>query len=53
MTIYMRLPWVDGKDRVSVVNGLIRQVQQLPAQVMASLTWDRGSALAQHKRLLW
>jgi IS30 family transposase len=25
-------------------------VQQLPAGAMASLTWDRGSELAQHKR---
>jgi hypothetical protein len=41
---------VDGKDTTSVVNGLIRQVQQLPVGAMASLTWDRGSELAQHKR---
>jgi IS30 family transposase len=29
---------------------LIRQVKQLPVGLMASLTWDRGSELAQHKR---
>jgi IS30 family transposase len=42
-------PYLDP-DTTSVVNGLIRQVQQLPAKAMASLTWDRGSELAQHKR---
>jgi len=47
---FVVLVQVDGKDTVSVVNGLIRQVQQLPAKAMASLTWDRGSELAQHKR---
>jgi IS30 family transposase len=47
---FVVLVQVDGKDTASVVNGLIRQVQQLPAGAMASLTWDRGSELAQHKR---
>lgn len=47
---FVVLVQVDGKDTVSVVNSLIRQVQQLPAGAMASLTWDRGSELAQHKR---
>jgi IS30 family transposase len=47
---FVVLVQVDGKDTVSVVNALIREVQQLPAGLMASLTWDRGSELAQHKR---
>jgi IS30 family transposase len=47
---FVMLVQVDGKDTASVVNGLIRQVQQLPTGAMASLTWDRGSELAQHKR---
>ena len=41
---------VDGKDTTNVVDGLIRQVQRLPGGLMSSLTWDRGSELAQHKR---
>ena len=41
---------VPGKDTQSVVSALIRQVQQLPEGLMASLTWDRGTELAQHKR---
>jgi IS30 family transposase len=47
---FVVLVQVDGKDTVSVVNALIREVKQLPAGLMASLTWDRGSELAQHKR---
>jgi IS30 family transposase len=30
-------------------SALVRQVKRLPDGVMASLTWDRGSELAQHK----
>ena len=33
-----------------MVGALVRQVKQLPAGVMSSLTWDRGSELAQHKK---
>lgn len=47
---FVMLVQVDGKDTVSVVNALIRQVKQLPHGLMASLTWDRGTELAQHKR---
>ena len=48
---FVLLVQVDGKDTTNVVNALIRQVQQLPSGLMASLTWDRGTELAQHKRL--
>lgn len=41
---------VAGKDTASVVNALVRQVQQLPSGLMASLTWDRGMELAHHRR---
>ena len=34
----------------TVVDALIRQVGQLPKNVMASLTWDRGTELAYHSR---
>jgi IS30 family transposase len=47
---YVHLVQVNGKDTGSVVNALIREVQRLPAGLMASLTWDRGMELAQHAR---
>jgi IS30 family transposase len=45
--LLMRVP---GKDTQSVVRALIRHVRRLPAGLMASLTWDRGMELAQHKQ---
>ena len=39
---------VGGKDSATVVAALIRRVRRLPAGLMASLTWDRGSELARH-----
>lgn len=47
---YVHLVGVTGKDTTAVVNGLIREVQRLPAGLMASLTWDRGLEMAQHAR---
>ena len=47
---YLLLVRVAGKDTASVVRGLTRQVRTLPRGLMASLTWDRGSELAAHKR---
>jgi IS30 family transposase len=41
---------VDGKDSDSVVTALVREVKRLPDGLMSSLTWDRGTELAQHKR---
>jgi len=41
---------VAGKDTTNVVNALVRQVKKLPQGLMISLTWDRGTELAQHKR---
>ena len=49
-TRFAMLVHVEGKDTVSVVNALVRQVQQLPKGLLASLTWDRGMELAHHKR---
>ena len=37
-----------GSD--SVVSALIARVQHLPQGVMASLTWDRGTELAYHRK---
>lgn len=40
---------VSGKDTAAVVAALIQHVQQLPAALRRSLTWDRGLEMAQHK----
>jgi IS30 family transposase len=42
---------VKGKDTESVISALIKQVQKLPREMCRSITWDRGTELAQHKRL--
>ena len=47
---FVMLVHVNGKDTDSVVSALVRQVKHLPAGVMSSLTWDRGTELAGHKR---
>jgi IS30 family transposase len=47
---FVMLVQVPGKDTESVVDALVRQVKHLPARLMSSLTWDRGTELADHKR---
>ena len=47
---FVQLVKVPGKDAETVLRALTRQVQRLPAGLMASLTWDRGLEMAQHKR---
>jgi Transposase and inactivated derivatives, IS30 family len=49
-TRYLMLVKVDGKGTATVVTALAAHVQTLPAQLRASLTWDRGMELADHKR---
>jgi len=39
-----------GKTSPRVVDALIAAVHRLPQGLMTSLTWDRGSELAQHRR---
>ena len=41
---------VPGKDTASVVTALSQHVRTLPAALRRSLTWDRGTELAQHKQ---
>ncbi len=41
---------VNGKDTATVVKALTKQVKKLPAELRQSLTWDRGSELADHKK---
>ena len=47
---FVQLIHVGGKDTTGVVDGLIREVQRLPAGLRRSLTWDRGVEMAQHRR---
>ncbi len=41
---------VGGKDTQTVVDALRRRIRTLPKELRASLTWDRGKELAEHKR---
>jgi IS30 family transposase len=47
---FLMLVHVEGKNSENVVRALVRQVQKLPEGLMSSLTWDRGTELALHKR---
>lgn len=47
---FVLLTRVAGKDTTSVVRALSRHVRSLPRGLMTSLTWDRGTELAAHKR---
>jgi len=48
---YVMLVKVDGKDTNSVVGALQRHIQSLPHGLMLSLTWDRGTEMAQHQKI--
>jgi len=39
---------VDGKDTRSVTRALSKHVRRLPEQLRSSLTWDRGTEMAEH-----
>jgi IS30 family transposase len=41
---------VAGKDTRSVTTALSEQICQLPEQLRASLTWDRGTEMADHAK---
>ena len=47
---YVMLIKVKNRDTESVVSGLIKQSKKLPNELYKSLTWDRGSELADHQR---
>ena len=49
-TRYVMLAKVENKDSTSVINALIKQSKKLPGELYKSLTWDRGSEMAGHKR---
>jgi IS30 family transposase len=50
-TRYVMLAKVNSKDTETVINALIKQAHKLPRELYKSLTWDRGSEMADHKRL--
>jgi IS30 family transposase len=47
---YVMLAKLGGKDSQTVVDALIDRVKKLPSELMRTLTWDRGTELAQHAR---
>ncbi len=47
---YVMLAKVNSKDTETVINALIKQAHKLPRELYKSLTWDRGSEMADHKR---
>ncbi len=49
-TRYVMLAKVSGKDTEAVINALIKQARKLPNELYKSLTWDRGSEMANHQR---
>ena len=49
-TRYVMLVKVGKKDTETVVNALIKNARKLPQELYKSLTWDRGTEMAGHKR---
>jgi transposase, IS30 family len=49
-TRYLMLAKVASKDTATVVDALIKQAHKLPRELYKSLTWDRGSEMADHQR---
>ncbi len=49
-TRYVMLAKVKGKDTPTVIDALIKQAHKLPRELYKSLTWDRGSEMADHQR---
>jgi IS30 family transposase len=49
-TRYVMLVKVAKKDSETVVNALIKTARKLPDELNKSLTWDRGSEMAEHRR---
>ncbi|MEY4889764.1 MAG: hypothetical protein RIQ75_894, partial [Pseudomonadota bacterium] len=47
---YVMLAKVPNRTSKTVVDALIKQARRLPSELYKSLTWDRGSELAEHQR---
>ncbi len=48
-TRFTKLVKVNGRDTVSVVSALTKQVRTLPRELRRTLTWDRGLEMVRHK----
>lgn len=46
---FTALVQVDGKDPKTVVGALVRRLRWLPAGILRTLTWDRGTEMARHR----
>jgi IS30 family transposase len=49
-TRYVMLVKVESKDTKTVINALIKHAHKLPREIYKSLTWDRGSEMADHQK---
>ena len=49
-TRYVMLAKLNGKDSKTVIDALLKQAHKLPRELYKSLTWDRGSEIAEHER---
>jgi IS30 family transposase len=49
-TRYVMLVKVKRKDSKTVIDALIKHAHKLPRELYKSLTWDRGSEMAEHQR---
>ncbi|MGF6441242.1 IS30 family transposase [Paraburkholderia youngii] len=49
-TRYVMLVKIASKDSETVINALIRHAGKLPQELYRSLTWDRGTEMANHMR---
>ena len=49
-TRYLMLVKVASKDAETLANALIKNARKLPQELYKSLTWDRGTEMAGHKR---
>ena len=47
---FVMLAKVENKDTQSVITALIKQARKLPKDLYRSLTWDRGSEMARHRK---
>ncbi len=48
-TRYVMMAKVSSKHTETVINALVKHAQQLPRELYASLTWDRGKEMADHQ----
>lgn len=49
-TRYLMIAKVRSKHTQTVIDALVKQARQLPRELYASLTWDRGKEMADHQR---